>query len=841
MDQQNTLAATWSQVTSLLEHGFSIIPVKDTGINAKRPYATWKKYQNEIILPSDLWTEMADKFNTTAIAVICGKISGNLEIIDIDVKWKQGIDALIFGDIKILYPQLWEKLRIHRSPSGGYHIPYRIIEEPPGRNKHLAKRILQEEEKKRWLDQHPDKDKAPKFVCFVETRGEGGYALMPPSLGYSVFKAQPIPHLTLAERNALISICSQRNEIITLEQPPNPSKRRDDNYYDENPFDHFNKSEAGENLLIELGWKKHRNETNEFAWFSKPSSQSGERHATWIKKRRAFWFWTTHAEVDSEKTFTPAAVLTQYKFNGDYKQSYKHLVERGFGRIKTKIEDKLVRSGSQAPNLSPSAQEASQRLQEARSSLHPYGIFWEFTPEGDKALINREALYKAAEALGFRSWKGEVYRLCNGFLLNSNEREFQDQMKAYIQEPDPIALDTIINTYEHFLQVAGKFTLTRLPLLDESKLLKDTHNTCYKFYSDCWIQITANQVLKYSYSELGDRIILPNKSLNRPFVMNRGGLYLDFLDKAVEFEKMENYVLKIIGYLAHEYKHETTAYIPVFTEQCPDPKMGGGSGKNLFSNLFKLITTVTNKPGEQVKYDEKFFQSWNGQKILVVSDAPKDFKFLFLKDITSNSAILKKLFKDEAEVDVDELPKIIVNTNYSYEIHDGGLKRRIIPLEFTDFFTVNGGVKKHYNGKFFPDDWTEEDWAGFDWAMITGIQEWMRSALTLDSTQLTFGGWKKQFEQTYGAYTAEFIYENFETWQAIGFVSNLQFKQQMDEHFTDRGVNKIYWPSGIKVNKALEDYAHRMNYVINTQSTSRDNTGAVVKGRRFDKQEENFF
>lgn len=827
MNSTNTLAATWSQVTSLLENGFSLIPVKDSGINAKRPYANWKKFQNEIITPADLWTQMAEKFNTTAIAVICGRISGNLEIIDIDVKWKPGIDAKIFSDIQLLYPDLWKRLRIHRSPSGGFHILYRIIEQPPPPNKHLSSRLTTPEDAGKT---------SSKQVCFVETRGEGGYALLPPSLGYSVFKAEPVPQITLAERNALISICTQRNEIIKFQQPPRPS-RKDDNYYDENPFDHFNKSNAGQNVLLDLGWKQHNHETNEFRWFTRPSSQSGERHATFIKNTNSFWFWTTNTDLENQKTYSPSAVITQFKFGGDYKQSYRYLVEKGFGKIKPQIEAKLVRSGSLQPNLSETGKTAAIELLQARTELHPYGIFWDFTAEGDKAVINREALYKAAEGLGFRSWKGGLYKLSGGFLSEATEREFQDTMKAYIQEPDPVALDTIINTYEHFLQVAGAFTISRLALLDETKLLKDTPTECYKFFKDCFIRIAANDVMKFGYDQLSDRIVLANRVMDREFTIQEGGVYVDFLNKACEFGKLKEYVLRIIGYLAHEFKDDTTSYIIVLSEQCPDPKMGGGSGKNLFGNLFRFITTLSGKPGDQIKYDERFFNSWNGQRLLMISDVPRDFKFIFLKELVSGQAILKKLFKDEKELNVDELPKIIVNTNYSYEIVDGGLKRRIIPLEFTDFFTKCGGVKIHY-GKHFPTQWSEEDWAGYNWAMVAGVQEWLRSNMVLESTTLTFGGWKKQFEQVYGHYAAEFIYDHFEVWSSTDFVTNSSFKQQMEDWFNDKGIAKMYWPSGHKINRALEEYGERMGWKVENNVTSRHNIGAVVKGKKFTNNNE---
>lgn len=818
------LAAVWSQVTELLSNGYSLIPVRDkeeNGRPAKSPYPAWKKYQSEIIKAGDMWEQM-ERYNTTAIAVICGKISGNLEVIDIDVKYKPGIDAKLFSDIKLLYPDIWARLRLHRSPSGGFHIPYKIIDQPPPGNMKLASRetVLSDFSKS-------------KTVSFIETRGEGGIILIPPSLGYSVYKAQPIPLITWEERSALIALAQGYNEIIKIVAPPKTTKF-EEQYYDENPFEHFNRSQAGHDILVELGWKPN-GDNGTFRWFTKPGSKSKERHGSFIKDKNLFFFWTTNTEFETGKCYTPSTILSIAKFGGDYKLTYKELVQRGYGRIKENKEAKIIRTSKAPPaNLSKEKKDEYTQIQRERSDLHPHGIFWQIDPEGQKAAIDREGLYKVAEALGFRLHRGAILKLVGRLLYRVEEREFQDQIKAYIREKDAELYLLIVNTYEHFLQLAGKFTLTRLPLLDETKLMQDGPTHSFKFFSDCWIKITSREVYKFTYEEM-DGYIFAEQFHDRPFVISNSGKYIDFLNKAVEFEKMRDHVLRVIGYLAHEYKDETTAYIIVLTEQCPDPKSGGGSGKNLFCNLFKHISSIVSRPGEQIKYDASFFQAWNGQRLYVISDAPKDFRFIFLKELSSGTAILKKLFKDERTMSNEELPKMIINTNYSYEIVDGGLKRRIIPLEFTDFFTKNSGVRIHY-GVHFPTEWEEEDWAGYNQVMVEGIQAWLGTNMILVAPELTTGGWRKQFEQSFGKYTADFIYDNFENWANSyeKFIPNIQFKEELDSYFNENGVAKIYHPSVQKVSKAIEEYAHRTGWKVDTNSQRKVNS-VNVKGKKFTK------
>src|ERR1700743_1492140 len=129
----DTLSAVWEQVTDLLNSGVSIIPVRDKeqdGKPPKTPYSRWKEYQVRLVEHSELWHAM-EEHQTSAIAIVCGAVSGNLEAIDIDVKNWPGIDATYFPLIQSTYPALWKGLRIHSTPSGGYHIVYRC-EQPLG-------------------------------------------------------------------------------------------------------------------------------------------------------------------------------------------------------------------------------------------------------------------------------------------------------------------------------------------------------------------------------------------------------------------------------------------------------------------------------------------------------------------------------------------------------------------------------------------------------------------------------------------------------------------------------------------------------------------------------------
>src|SRR6187399_1474709 len=220
------LQAIWQQIEAYLSDGISLIPVRDKDqvlpnggtLKAKTPCGnkaagtTWQQYQNAIITKDELWHKM-EQYNTTAVAMVGGAVSGNLKIIDIDVKYNPGIDAILFADIAKFYPHLYAQLRIHRTPSGGYHLLYRVTGGTVPGNLKLAGRPATDAEIAALIASGVKRP--PNAINFLETRGEGGYALLPPSMGYTLHAGAQIPVITWEERCSLISLCQSYTQLIT--------------------------------------------------------------------------------------------------------------------------------------------------------------------------------------------------------------------------------------------------------------------------------------------------------------------------------------------------------------------------------------------------------------------------------------------------------------------------------------------------------------------------------------------------------------------------------------------------------------------------------------------------
>lgn len=437
-----------------------------------------------------------------------------------------------------------------------------------------------------------------------------------------------------------------------------------------------------------------------------------------------------------------------------------------------------------------------------------FGEFWIQSKNSLK--ISRVDIEAVCSDLGFRLFNNQLYRIIGIVIFPVTERDFQDTLKDYIKTADK----DIQNALIAFLEKHTRFTIASLPKIDRSQFLNDTRTSCYKFFKNGYIQITPIEIFYKDYDKdfPKDKYILSTKVKQREYHLKETGKYSEFLQLATNWTEQANYIKTVIGYLCHEYKDETTGYIVVLTEVCADPLDGGGSGKNIFCNLLSQSTSVHTVNGSQVSYDSDFFQSWNHERVMVISDVPKNFSYEFLKEPATGSFILKKLYENKIEIPVEDGPKFIIPTNYSYENTDGGLKRRIIPIEFTDFFTKAGGVDVYFNGCHFPTGWSTEDWYNYDTIIIDSIQTWLCSSMKLSAATLTETGWAKQFENSYKSNLTEFIIDNFDKWVENVITPSRDIQAELTRMYQDNDVAKQYRSNPKRVAQAIREYCNHKNY-----------------------------
>ncbi len=437
---------------------------------------------------------------------------------------------------------------------------------------------------------------------------------------------------------------------------------------------------------------------------------------------------------------------------------------------------------------------------------------------------------------GFRFHDEQLYQVVGRFIHRRSDNEYYNIMKDLIEQDDESVRQPIRSSFESFIKTNGRFIITRLPEIPDTDILKDTRTTCYKFYTDKFICITAAGVTDLSYDTC-EQLIFHDRIMARNYRSGTGGKFIEFLKLACGLEDNLTYIQQIVGYYTHEYNDETMGYMIVLTEQCADPKDGGGSGKNIFAKLLGLVTSYTAKAGSQTKFDEQTFQTWNGERVFAIHDLPKNFDMIYFKDISTSGFVWKKLHVNQKIVSIHDSPKLIFSTNFSYECSDGGLRRRLVPLEFTDFFTRAGGVDTYFGGLHFPNDWNHNDWAGYDNFIIQSIRQWLSGGCKLKPKELSETGRQKQIEFTYGQVIYGFIETYWTEWLEKEFISSADFKIQLDTYYNENSITLNYRPSVKKIHKAIKEYADQYKVKFVPDHQKRINPLEKVKGRLFQKDE----
>lgn len=822
------LANIWAEILPLIKDGVSLIAVREKeekGRPAKAPYGYWTEFQSRRADESELW-QIMESHDTNAVAAVCGAISGNLECIDIDSKYYPGIDAQLLADMNKFYPHLYPRLRVHRTPSGGYHILYRIQDHLPEGNQKLAGRPTSEVEQQAQRDRGIKRPS--KNVNFLETRGEGGYFLYPPSMGYSVHQNNPIPLISWEERCSLINLCRTYDEVVRLAPTPKPTQAQE-SYYTTNPFEDYNFRCDPLDLMQSQGWSFLR-ENAKFIWFTRPDKTEGVS-ASWNKEKRVFYIFTTSTDLEGTRGYNPATLLAEFTFDGDKKKAFIHLVNNGFGKVKRAVEQSIIKkaaiNGTAAvpANFSNEAQEEFQRLQVQYQQQHPHGIFWEYDDKG-KFVISRQDFLHVAHQLGFRLYKNEAVQINGSFVMRITLIEFFGLMKDYIQEEEVEVYKDICNAYEKFIQASGKFILdSRLDKFEDTDCVQDSSDVCYKFYNNVAVRITATGIKAIEYDKI-DGFIWADKMLSRNYQSQSDAatedLYERYLKNATgpdEKGNVKDYVKNVIGFLCHDYNSPISLYAIILTEMVNDPRKGGGSGKNIFVNLLKNFIGVSTASGAMIKWDDKFYAVWNdSSRIYFIPDIPKKINWEFIKSTIEDPYINKK-YKGEYSVNIQESPKVVFNTNYSYEDSDGGLKRRFRPVEFTDYYTVRGGVDV-VHGKLFPDGFTKEEWNGFDDFVLRCIQFHLQQGCKIDLAELSDNGWEKKFNIQYGEKTLEFISDNIQTWLASDYVEVSNFQKSYDDYVATE-LKEKYKLSQRTLNNAVRDFCERYELSFGQSSLKR--------------------
>ena len=275
------------------------------------------------------WFEGSGTEDEYGIAIIGGAVSGGLEMIDFDT-------ADLFAPwaelVKKQAPGLLDKLVIVRTPRPGMHVYLRS--EAGGGNQKLA----------RVPDVAPKTGKLrPKTV--IETKGEGGYCLAPPSppachptgRRYVCLDGKDltmIPTITAGEREILLDAArsfdrwrthiTQRRAMQRSKRAGKPGEKR--------PGDDFNQRADWAEVLEPHGWRLVGDDGNQVDYWCRPGKDSGVSATTNYEGSDLLYVFSANADpFDEDTAYDKFAAYALLEHEGDFEAAARDLAAKGYG------------------------------------------------------------------------------------------------------------------------------------------------------------------------------------------------------------------------------------------------------------------------------------------------------------------------------------------------------------------------------------------------------------------------------------------------------------------------------------------------------------------------------
>lgn len=312
--------------------GLCVLPAR---MPEKRPaIGSWKDYQARLptAVEVDAWFANAH----AACCLICGSVSGNLELIDFDCAGEAftAWSRLVTTEA----PGLLDRLVVETSPSGGWHVVYRCAE-PVSGNLKLAQRregLDGPAEVVRFGKSYkPRKDRDGRWhlvLTMIETRGEGGLFLCAPSPGYQLMQGDftALSVLTAAERDVLLRCAWALNAI--LPEPVDPQPGVVDG---ERPGDDFNRRADLGTLLQHHGWSLAHDGANQH--WCRPG-KTNSTSAT-LKDGVLYVFSSNAAPFEPSRAYSPFAAYALLEHNGDFQAAATELRRSGYGAAPQPVGD----------------------------------------------------------------------------------------------------------------------------------------------------------------------------------------------------------------------------------------------------------------------------------------------------------------------------------------------------------------------------------------------------------------------------------------------------------------------------------------------------------------------
>ena len=302
--------------------GISVLPPRQDG--SKRPLSAWKHHQEH---PADEET-IRDWYanGRTGVGVVPGAVSGGLELFEFDEPTIA--HAFITAADRAGLGDLVERIiggYCERTPGGGVHWFWRCSE--VGGNTKLARRP------------EPTDDNPLGVKVLIETRGEGGFAIVAPSNGrvhpsggaYTMVAGgwESVTVITPDERRAIFDLARSFDEMPRraaseqFDSKVSPGSR---------PGDWFASRTSWPEILEPAGWR-FVYEHDGVSYWRRPGKTWGISASTNYGGSDLFYVFSSSTVFEPEESYTKFGAWTQLNHGGDFSAASRAILDQQPGGV----------------------------------------------------------------------------------------------------------------------------------------------------------------------------------------------------------------------------------------------------------------------------------------------------------------------------------------------------------------------------------------------------------------------------------------------------------------------------------------------------------------------------
>lgn len=738
-------------LTQFLNAKLSFIPTT----NDKLPYfkllpnGKWEYYQSH--LPSqkevDAWSARME-----AVGLVCGLISGNVEVIDIDNH--KGNATTIFNQFKeqilTFADEIWHKLYIETTQSGGFHLIYKHEGTLDGSQK-LALQLID-----------------GKKDTLIETRGEGGYVVVAPSPNYNTLQGS-LTNLSILndeERDFLFEIARSFNEIPadnithTIQYSTNSNITR--------PGDLFNEQGDHIDLLENIGWQLTYTKDGVEYW-RRPGKNRGIS-ATYNHIPNKLYVFSSNADpFDLNKTYDKFAIYTLTKCNGDFKRAAKQ-IRTDYPNLFVKFTNGNTQPSELKTNHNGTAKQSTKDNTPTDINLPLSTIFWSEGVDSrgkPKLTINKDRLINFLEYHGFGTLKIDDK---NTVFISIKEHIVTEETPASIFEVVKNILKNLSTEYltesftsddvwerilaniRQFKSVEFLETMTTYDL----NFIKDTADKAFFFFKNGIVEVTKSRIVLKNYNEIEgyiwkEQIIDYNfKLIDEPIASNpKNSMFGRFLEKVcspankeypndrskriVDNDRLTS-LMTAIGFLLHTYQNPALTKAVIFCEEkiSQNDDANGRTGKGLTAQALSKLRKRVTYNGKQIDFTDKFFYQkiTPDTQLLYFDDVKKNFDFEALFSFLTEGFSIEYKRMQPIEIPLNKTPKVLITTNNVLANDNDSHRARKFEIEFSDYFSADYTPPDEFNIMFFEAGWDDDEWNRFYNFMLTCVELFLITSLT---------------------------------------------------------------------------------------------------------------